>query len=172
MDFISSIFSFVSAIVTRIARAIAKFVQQALPLLIVLAVIFLAPMVAGYLTTLGAPGFLVTAFEAIGTLSPYVASIASFVTSGVAMVGASAWTAFSGLSLGTQIAVGFGVGALIAPDEAAEVVESAVEAVMTVATTAASAIGGAAGSLFAPVLIFVGAYLLLSKGNSNNGNKT
>lgn len=163
MGLLDSIGRLIKKIISAVFKFIKKVFSKFFVLLLILVIIWFAPYLAGFFTGIGAPAFIVTAFESIALLTPYVVSAGTWLWEGGASLASSAWSAFKGASVGTQASIVLGAAALVAPEETAAVVSDAVDLV----ADAALAVGGAVlKSPWVIGLIGVAGYLLFFKGKS------
>lgn len=144
MGLLSSIWNLIKRIVKKIIDVVKKVLKALWPLILVVAAIYFAPAIGAWFnsagfTTLG--GW----FTSIGTsITPTLVGWLDSAWAGVASLGASTWTAFKGLSLGTQAAIVTGAAAVLAPDETADVIS---DVGTIVGEVGGSLIGGAISGL-------------------------
>lgn len=155
MGLFSAIAKLFRAIIKAIVNFVKKYWKIILMIVLIVVAIYFAPAIAGWLTSVNAPSFLVTGMQWAGAnLTPMLAS----GWSGVTQLAGSAWNAFSAASIGAKAAIVTGLAAAIAPEETAEVLKEAG------ALTGELVTGLASGLLSSPVgLIVAGvfAWLLL-----------
>lgn len=162
MSVLSSLGKLVKAIITKVLSFLKKILKKLWPLLLVIGLIYFAPVITGWLTTIGAPSFLTSVFSALSTITPYVSSVLSWIGGGASSIASTAWTAFKGAEFSTQAAVVLGASAMIAPEETAEVVEDVVEtAGSLVGTALSSVVSAVAKSPALLVALGFGAWMLL-----------
>lgn len=166
MSFFSALFKWIKAVFAKVFDLLLKLFKAIWPILLIIAIIYFAPLAAAWLSSVGAPSFLVGAFEFIGAAAPFVESLVGAIGSGLSYVGTEAWSAFAAAEFGTQVAIVAGAGALIAPEETAAVVEEAVEAVVDVTTSVVSGLASSWGWLIAAG---AGLYLLTRPRKEPNG---
>lgn len=140
---LGALWSLIKKILGKIFAWLKKFLGDFFWIILIIVAIYFAPMIVAWLGSVGAPSFLITAFEGLATLTPYVTTAVQWVWSGVEALGSTAWQAYSGLSAGTQAAIAVGAAALIAPEETATLVGEVVDLAGDVLTTGVTTIGGA-----------------------------
>lgn len=129
MSIFSSLMNLIKKIVKKVVDLVKKLFKKFWPLLLVVALIYFAPVIAPFLTQIGLPT-LGSFFSSIATgVTPTLTKALSWAWSGVSGAAKSGWTAFSGLSLGTQASVVAGAAALIAPEETADLLSEVVSTV-------------------------------------------
>lgn len=129
MSIFSSLMNLIKKIVKKVIDLVKKLFKKFWPLLLVVALIYFAPVIAPFLTQIGLPT-LGSFFSSIATtVTPALTEGLSWAWSGVSKAAKSGWTAFSGLSLGTQASVVAGAAALIAPEETADLLSEVVSTV-------------------------------------------
>lgn len=167
-------FASIGRLIKKIFKAIFKFIAKLIkalgPLLLILAVIWFAPAIAGWLTSVGAPSFLTTSFSYLATtVTPLLQTAVSWLGSTVGRGATALWSSFSDAKLGTQLSILGGAAALIAPDEFGEVIQDAADLASDVIGTVAGAVGS---SIFnSPVgvaAIAAGLYFLVGRERNNN----
>lgn len=143
MSFLNSLAAWFKAIFKAIFKFVTKLLKQLWPLILIIAVIYFAPVIGVWLTSVGAPAWLSSSFVWIGAnITPLLTSAISSVWSGTAAVAGNAWTAFKAAELTTQLMVLGATAALIAPDETAALISDAVKTVGGVVTDVASNVAG------------------------------
>lgn len=148
MSLLGAVGKLFSSLIKKIFSFLKKIFKSIWPLLLIVAAIYFAPVVAGYLSSVGAPSFLTSIFSAASSLTPTITSAASWVWSNIGSVASTAWSGFKSLDIGTQLAVVGGAAALIAPEETAEVVEEIGTAAGTVLGAVGSAVGDVVSGIF------------------------
>lgn len=125
MGILSAIWNLIKKIFSAVLGWLSDLFGKFFWIILILVVIWFAPVIATWLVSVGAPSFLVTAFQAISVLTPYVQSAGMWLwTSGSSLV-STAWSAFRGLDAGTQAAVALGAAAAIAPEEMQTLIKEA-----------------------------------------------
>lgn len=155
----AALWKVIKRIFTAIFEWIRDFLKEFWWILLIIAIIYFAPAIIGWLTANGAPSFVITAMEGISVLTPYVTSAVQWVWGMVSSGATSAWTAFKGLELGQQAAILFGAAALLAPEETAAVVSAAVDMAAGVVETVVGAAASGLGSSGLGMLLLGGAAL-------------
>lgn len=122
MGLIGSIGKLFKALIKAIVNFIKKYFMVILMVVLVVCAVYFAPAIAGWLSSVGAPSFLSSAFTWVGA---NVTPLLSAAWNGVASLGNSAYEAFSAASLGTKAAIVTGISAAIAPEETAAVIADA-----------------------------------------------
>lgn len=164
MGLFSAIAKLFRAIIKAIVNFVKKYWKIILMIVLIVVAIYFAPAIAGWLTSVNAPSFLVTGMQWVG------ANITPMLTSGwagVTELAGQAWNAFSAASIGTKAAIVTGLSAAIAPEETAEVLKEAG------ALTGGLITGLASGLLSSPVgLVIAGVCAwLLFRGKSKDNDK-
>lgn len=142
---LSALGKLISKIFSTIFKVLKELLGKYFLIILLIVAIYFAPLIAGYLASVGAPTFLVSAFETLALATPYVVSAVDTVWAGVSSFGSKAWNAFKTAELGIQAAVVLGVSALIAPEETGNLVSEVVDAAGEVVGTVVSGTG--AGNL-------------------------
>lgn len=163
MGLLSAIGRLFKAIFAKLMKLIKTIFKKFWWVLLIVAIIWFAPAIAAFLTANGAPAFLVSAFNGVATLTPYLQSAVSWLGSSGGSVLDKAWTGFKALEFSTQLAVVGGAAALIAPEETMEVISETV----SLAGDMVGAVVGAASSALGPLLLgAVGLYFLFFRKKS------
>lgn len=150
MSFFSAVWNLVKKIFSKLFSWLKEIFGDWWWLLLIIAVIWFAPAIAGWLASVGAPEFLVSAMTWIGsTMTPYVVTAGGWLWSGGASLVSSAWTAYKGLDFGTQAMLAVGAAALLAPEETEAVLEEGVDLVTDVIGTVGSAIASSSAFMWA-----------------------
>lgn len=169
MSILSSIGKLFKAVFSKLLKVIKKIFKAIWPLLLIIAIIYFAPVAAAFLTSAGAPLWLSGSFSWIAsTLTPTLMSGLSWLSTGVGSALSSGWTAFKGLETGTQLAILGGAAAVIAPEETADVIQSAADTVLDVVGTVLGGVGSALISspwLLAAAAIGVWYFFIRDDGN-------
>lgn len=151
MSIFSSLFKVVKKVISKVISTLKKIFKKIWPLLLIVAIIYFAPAIAGFFTSAGFTG-IGGIFSSIATnITPALTSFLSSAWSGIGSVASSAWAGFQSLGMGTQLAVVSGAAALIAPEETAQLVT---EIGTTVGDTAGTIIGAVGKAL--PGWIWIG----------------
>lgn len=173
MSLLSSIGNLIKKILSSIVKAIKNLLKKLWPLLLIIAIIYFAPAITGFLATSGAPAWLSGAFGWIGTnVTPILTSALSSIWAGVKTVGSTAWSAYRGLELSTQASIAVGAAALIAPEETAAVISDVAELAVDVVGTVGSGLleGLTSSTLGTVVLVGGGLWLLFTLFGSKKSN--
>lgn len=129
----------------KILKAVINFIKKYWMIILLLAAVYFAPAISAWLSSAGAPSFLVQGFSWIGTtLTPGLTSVVGWLTSGAGALWTKATAAWGSLSLGTQAAIALGAVAALAPEETADALTEIGE---FVGETAGTIIGSVAGGL-------------------------
>ena len=162
MGILSAIWNLIKKIFSAVLSWIGKIFGKLFWIILIVVLIWYAPVIVAWLTSIGAPGFVVSAFEMISIATPYVQSAGMWLWTGGSSLVSTAWQAFRGLDAGTQAAIALGAAAAIAPEETTALLEESVDLVVD----GADAIVGALASN--PVVwIAAGLGLWLLFGSSN-----
>lgn len=173
MSFLSSLFDWIKAIFAKIVDFVVEFIKKYWWVIAIVAVIYFAPAIAGYLSSTGAPSWLTSAFTWVGNTltTPLVGALSSAWTwmSGVAAAG---YASFAGAALTTQLGIIAGVGMLLAPEETTELISEAAEVAGEVVYAAGSAVvsGSGLGTVLTVGALGVGAYFLFFAGGSKSSD--
>jgi hypothetical protein len=166
MGILSSILNIFKSIFSKIFSIIKSVFAQLWPLLIIIALIYFAPVIASYFGSIGAPAFLVDAFQTLSLATPYLVSSLQWVIDAGASLGAEAWDAWKELDLATQVGIGLGTSFLLAPEETVAIVKD-------IADTVGTVVGGvASGLLNSPIglgILAVGAFFLFGGQDGKRG---
>lgn len=162
MGLLSAIAKLFKAIIRAIINFVKKYFAIILMIVLICVAIYFAPAIAGWLTSVGAPEFLVSAFTWVGQS---VTPLMSAAWEGLGNLASSAYGAFSKAEIGTKAGLLLGLSAAIAPEETAAVIAEAGGVVGTLAGAAVSGILGSSGG----VIIFgvLAAWLLLRSGKKS-----
>lgn len=168
MSFLSAIWNLIKKIFSAVLGWIKKIFSKLFWIILILVVIWYAPFIAAYLVEIGAPTFMVSMFDAIAVLTPYVQAAGEWLWSQGSSLISTGWKAYRGLDAGTQAAIALGVSAAIAPEETAAVLSEA-------GKLAASAIGSlASGVMSTPVGLILGGaalWFFLFRNKSSQSNE-
>lgn len=148
MGILSAIWRLISKIFSVVLGWLKKLFSRFFWIILIVAIIWFAPVIAAWLTSVGAPSFVVSMFEAISVATPYVQSAGSWLWDKGSSLVSSAWSSFRGLDAGTQASVALGAAALLAPEETANLVSDAGGLLV-------DAIGTIGGALFSNPWIMV-----------------
>lgn len=170
MSILNSIWNLIKSVFKKLLSFISKILKDLWPLLLICAVIWFAAPIAGYLTSIGAPQFLVTAIETLGMATPMLTSAVTWLTTGVGSLATSAWASYASLELGTQLMIATGVAAAIAPDETSALITDVAHTVTDVVGDVASGVSDSlfGGNFWLYAALGVGAYLLITSRKDNN----
>lgn len=166
MSFLSSIGKMLKAIFKKLLSWVKKILKAIWPILLIIAIIYFAPMAVAWLTSVGAPSFLVTGMSAVSSLTPYVTTALSWLGTNAGALVSSAWSGYSSFGTGTQLAILGGAAAMIAPEEFQEVIkEGAALAGDVIGTVAGAVAKGFAASPIGILAIGAGALWLIGSGD-------
>lgn len=154
MGLLSSLGKLLKAIIRAIVNFVKKYLLVIILIVLIVCAIYFAPLIAGWLTSVGAPTWLSTAFTWVGA---NITPLLSVAWDGVAALGQAAWSAFSGASIGTKAAIITGISAAIAPEETTQVLTDVGE---LAADSVGSLLSGVASSPVGLVAIGVCAWWL------------
>ncbi len=143
MGILSSIGRLIKKLFEKLIDAIVQFIKKYWAVILILAVIWFAPVITAYLTSAGAPNFIVAMFNGLSTITPYLRTAASWLYSGARSVGSAAWTAYRSLDTGMQIGLALGAAAMIAPDETADLITDVAELGTNLLVSASTGVLGA-----------------------------
>lgn len=137
MGILSAIGRVFKAIFKAIISFIKKYWKIILAVILIVCVIYFAPAIAGWLTSVGAPTWLSSAFTWIGAnITPLLSS----AWSGITALAGGAWDAFSSASLGTKALLVLGAAAALAPEETEALIGETMSTLVGVAGTVAGGI--------------------------------
>lgn len=147
---LSSLFDLIKAIIKKLVTLIKKIFKKLWPVLLLIALIYFAPVLGVWFTTNGF-ATLGTFFTTVGTtVTPTLVKIGTAVGEAAGATASAATEAFAGLSTSTQLAVVTGAAAIIAPEETASLVGDIIDAGFS--------LGGAAlGAVFSNPTVLFGA---------------
>lgn len=168
MGILSSIWKLFKAVVKKLFKFVAAIFKKFWWVILIVAIIYFAPVIAAYLASAGAPEFLVTAFTWIGGATPVVASIVDAAIGGAAALGGAAWAAYASAGLGTQLAIAVGASMLLAPEETMQVIADATEIVVDVAGNVLGGIAKGIGSTTWWIVGGLAAYFLFFRGKDSD----
>lgn len=154
MGILTAIWRLISKIFSAVLGWLGDLFGKFFWIILILVVIWYAPVIVAWLTSVGAPGFVVSAFETIALATPYVQSAGMWLWNGASSLVSSAWSAYRGLDAGTQASIALGAAALIAPEETAAVISDASDLLVD----AVGVVGGAL--LSSPWVLAAGAVAL------------
>lgn len=154
MGLLSSIWNLIMKILGAIFSWIGDLLGDWFLIILIIVLIWFAPVIAVWLTSVGAPSFLVSVFTSMSSLTPYVIKAGTWLWGGASSLVSTAWSSYKGLETGTQAAIALGAAALIAPEETATLITDAADLVSTGAESILGAVVGAATS--SPILLAVG----------------
>lgn len=141
-NILSSLWRLIKAIIKKIFSWIADLFGDWFLVLLLIVLIFVAPYIAAWLTSVGAPAFLVTAFEVLALATPYLTTALTWLWEGGSSILGFAWDAFKGAETGTKLAIVAGTAALIAPEETSALAEDALELASDVVGTGVGVLAG------------------------------
>lgn len=128
MSLLGALFKLIKKIIGAIIKFIKKYLVIILLIIVICCAIYFAPAIAAWLGSVGAPAWMTTAFQWVGTyITPAFTTWVGYLWDGVSAISNKAWTAFSNARTGTQLAVATGLAAAIAPEETAAVIAEAGE---------------------------------------------
>lgn len=156
MGLLSAIAKLFKAIIKAIVNFVKKYFAIILMIVLICVAIYFAPAIAGWLTSVGAPEFLVTAFTWVGQ---NVTPLMTAAWEGLGNLASSAYGAFSRAEIGTKAGILLGLSAAIAPEETAAVIAEAGGVAGTLAGAAISGILGSSGGVI--IFGFLAAWFLL-----------
>lgn len=154
MSFFSAIVDLFKAIFKAILNFIKKILKKLWLVILIIVIIYFAPAITAYLSSIGAPSFLTSAFSSLSALTPYVTSALAWLKEGALALIENGWTAWKTLEFSTQLSIIGGAAMLIAPEEATEVVEETVD---LVGGAVGGVIGGVIGALTSSPVAMVAA---------------
>lgn len=165
MGVLSSIGRLFKAIWKAIVKFIKKYWLLIVAIILIVCLIYFAPLIAGWLTSVGAPTWLSTAFTWVGA---NITPLLSTAWSGITALAGGAWDAFASASIGTKTALLLGAAAAIAPEETADLIADVATFAGEVAgDVLGAAVGGLASSpLGFAVLAGLGIWLFMGSGSS------
>lgn len=149
MGILSAIWNLITKIFSSILSWLADIFGDWLLIILILVVIWFAPVIVAWLTSVGAPAFMVSMFEAIAVMTPYVQSAAMWLWESGSSLVSTAWQAYRGLDAGTQASIALGAAALIAPEETAALVSETISTVGDVFSVVADAVMSSPGLMIA-----------------------
>lgn len=168
MGLLDAIGRLISKIFQKIFDFLGDIFGELFWIILIIVLIYFAPVIATYLASVGAPAFIVSAFEVLALATPYVTSAVTWLWEGGSSLVSSAWSAYTGLSVGQQATIALGAAALIAPEETAAVIKEGTALVGDVLGSVAS---GLAKTPIGMIAIGLLAYWFLFKDDDNKTAK-
>lgn len=170
MSILSALGNLLKALFKKLVNFVKAFFKKLWPILLIIAVIYFAPVLAAWLTSIGAPSFIITAMEAVTTLTPWITDAVAWAWTGITEFSATSWATFAEMGWETELIIGAGIAAAAAPEETTALAE---EVVTTVADVAAGVTGSIAGAIARSPLgilaLGAGAFFLL--GNKRDDSR-
>jgi len=163
MGLLSSIFRLFKAILKKIFNGLKQFLKKFWLVILIIVLIYFAPVIIGYLTSVGAPQFLISGMTWLSGATPFVTSVVGAIGSGMSYVGSTAWNAYASASLGTQLSLAVGASMLLAPDETTAVISETVDVVADVGSKVIGGVARGLGSTWLWVAAGVGGLFLLGR---------
>jgi hypothetical protein len=155
-DLLDAIFGWIKAVWDKIW----EFIKENWLIILLIVVIWYAPQIAAWLESSGAPAFLVDSFSWIGSaVTPTLHLIGGYVTSALSAIGEATWGFLTSESIGWAVKalVVLGGAYLIAPEEAAAIIDAATEFATDVVVDVVSAIAsGVSDAIGLPALAMGG----------------
>lgn len=158
-----------NAIVNDVIGTILSFVVNNWAIILLVVLVVLAPYAAPWLTSLGAPAWLVTTFVTVGTATSAALAAAADYIAGVAV---AAFSSFELAGLGTQLFVVFGIAALLEPAKTAAVLQAALALTTGALGTVVGAVAGGLSGLLIPLGLAAVAFFMLSSNGNDSANST
>lgn len=143
MSVFSALWDLIARIFDSIFSWLGDFLGDWFLIILIVVAIWFAPVIAAWLTSVGAPGFLVSAFQTLAVATPWVQSAGAWLWEGGASLLSSAWSGFKALDVGTQAAIVLGAAAAIAPGETEKLLTEAVDLAAEIVTNTGGAVLGA-----------------------------
>lgn len=144
MGFLSSLWKAIKSVVSKIVDWIIDFIKEYWLYIVVLIVVWYAPQISGYLGSIGAPAWAVSAFAWVGTaIAPTLWTAGAWAWEGITASVGSGWSAFKAAEFGTKISILTGAGMLIAPEETAALLKETTKSVLDVTGDIISSVGAA-----------------------------
>lgn len=144
MGFLSSLWKAIKSVVSKLIEWIVDFIKEYWLYIVILIIVWYAPQIAGYLGSVGAPTWAVSAFAWVGAvISPTLWTAGAWAWEGITASVGSGWSAFKAAEFGTKISILTGVGMLIAPEETAALLEATTSSILDATGSVLSAIGSA-----------------------------
>lgn len=133
MSIFSSLGKLVKAIIKKVFNLLKKLFKKLWPLLLIVAALYFGgPLIAGWLATAGAPAFLTTFFA---SAPAWIGTAATWLTSTAGSALSSAWTWFANAPASTQAAIALGTSYALAPEETADFVSEVGEGLVDLVTS-------------------------------------
>lgn len=154
MGILSALWDLIAKIFDAIFSWLGDFLGDWFLVILIIVAIWFAPVITAWLTSVGAPGFLVSAFQTLAVATPWVQSAGAWLWKGGASLLSSAWSGFKALDVGTQAAIVLGAAAAIAPEETETLLTEAVDLATDIVTNTGGAVLGALSK--SPVAWIVG----------------
>lgn len=143
MGILSALWDLIAKIFDSIFSWLGDLLGDWFLIILIVVAIWFAPVITAWLTSVGAPGFLVSAFETLAVATPWVQSAGAWLWEGGASLLSSAWSGFKALDVGTQAAIVLGAAAALAPEETEALLAEAVDLATDIVTNTGGAVLGA-----------------------------
>ncbi len=162
MGLLSQLLDLFRSLLDKLVGFLKKILGKYWAILLLGLLIFVAPMLAPWLSSIGAPSWLVSSMTWVaGNVTPMLTSLTSAVRTGATHLASQSWEAFSTSSIQTQAMVVLGASALIDPEGTADFIEDTTEAVAGLAvsgvTGALKGVTGSSGSTLLTAGLIAGA---------------
>jgi hypothetical protein len=153
MSILDSFLSLILAVIAAILSDIWQFVMDYWPIILILVMIYFAPQIAVYLAqTSWAPTWLISLFEALAVVSPYLVAVVDAAWAGMLYLASTAWSVYTALGPWLQLAVALGAAYLLAPEETSDFVDDVVGVVSSGLGIVADIISGVTAPVIGPLL--------------------
>lgn len=173
MGILSALWDLIAKIFDSIFSWLGDLLGDWFLVILIIVAIWFAPVIATWLTSVGAPGFLVSAFQTLAVATPWVQSAGAWLWKGGASLLSSAWSGFKALDVGTQAAIVLGAAAAIAPEETEQLLTEAVDLATDIVTNTGGAVLGALSKSPAAWIIGgIAAWFLFFHDKDNKGVET
>jgi len=171
-DFLLSFIRMIIAAIVALFKWIVVLIEELLPIIIIIAIIWLAPYAAVWLAGAGAPAWLVTAVTYIGAGSAYIEAAAMWVYSGVLSIPAALASLGSYLGFWGSAALTVGVCAVLAPEETETFLDATVDLGVAIIDTVVSAVSSAFGLPQLAMVALLGWWLVSSMSDDKDDTQT
>lgn len=168
MSILSAIWNLIKKIFSAVIGWIKKILSKYFWIILILAIIWFAPVITAWLVEVGAPQFLVTAFQGISELTPSLQGAGKWLWDAGSSVAKGAWTSYKGLDTGTQAAIALGAAAAIAPEETSALLDETAATASSLLGTIGTAISKT--SAFGLLLVGGAIYLLSKRKKDDTAN--
>lgn len=162
----SSLWKLIKAIVKKVLSVVKKVLKKLWPIIIVIAAIYFAPVIAGFLGSIGAPAWFTSSVAWVGAnVTPILGTVATWIKAGASWAWSGAAGMWSTLSTSGKLTTVIGAAGMMAPKETADLIGDVAGSLTDVA---GSLLGNFLSSPVGIGLLAGGLFFLLYKRRSND----